>query len=255
MALWDKRFGNTDDDLPPELRDKTPAQIAAALKKAAETEAALTAANTAKTAAETAAQAQQTEFQAMKDKLAALEANAQKTPEQLEAERLAAEPASPWVDPEKFVQDQTKNTTMLALQSGMLTAKLYFMQSLTPRDKKIFTKYEKEVEQNVNSMMPQQRVMPQTWFNMLLYVKGVHEQEIAKAEQSSTDFFSETPSRGQTPDAEQQSNEKLTAAEEETCRIFHYDPVKYLENKKKGQVLQAEKGAYSRYAVPVKQSV
>jgi hypothetical protein len=240
MTFWGK---HTEEDLPAELRGKSPQEIAEALRKAEAATTAATAAETARTAAETARAAQQTELDALKARNTELEANQKPVVEQ----PIVQEPPTIWTDPQQFIQDQTKGTTLLALQAGIMSAKMYFMQQLSPRDVKIFKKYEKEVEQAVNAVQPHQRVMPQTWLNMLLYVKGMHDQEIAKAERDSTDFFSETPSRGVSELPAPQ--DKLTEEEEQICRTFHYDPVKYLENKKKGAVSQSSKGAYARYSV------
>jgi hypothetical protein len=241
MTFWDKRFG--DDDLPPELKGKKPEDIAAAIKKAQEIEASQSTQAEELRKAQEALTARNSEFETMKAKLADIEARSTSEPED-----VANEPASPWIDPDKYVAKQTEGTTAVALAAGLMSAKLYFMQGLTARDQRIFKKYEKEVEQFVNTQQPMQRVMPQTWQNMLLYVKGLHEQEIAKAESTSTDFFSETASRSNTPEPE--VTDKLTAEEEEICRTFHYDPVSYLANKKSGVMSSSAKGAYARYAVP-----
>lgn len=244
MAFWGK---HDDDDLPPELKDKTPKEIAAALKKADEIRTA--AEKTLADAKEMDAKltAQTTEYDAMKVRMAELEAN-QKEP----IAPVMDEPASPWTDPEKFVRDQTKATTGVALTAGLMAAKMYFMQNLTTRDQKIFKKYEKETEGVISTFAVEARVMPQSWMNAFLYVKGLHDVDIQKAESSKSDFFSETPSRGQTPEPE--PTDQLTAEEEEVCRTFHYDPKSYLERKKSAVLNQSSKGAYGKYPVPTTRS-
>jgi hypothetical protein len=235
--LWNR------EELPAELKDKKPDEILAALKEAENAKGVVQAANDAKTQAEAAAQQAKTEIEQMKARMVELEAN-QKLPDPPPPD----EPASPWVDPEKFVAEQTKGVNQVALNAGLLAAKMYFLQNLPPRDQKIFKKYEKDVEAVVATFTPAARVMPQSWMNAFLYAKGMHEQDIRKAESESSDFFSETPSRG--AHEEPAPADKLTPEEEETCRRFHYDPVKYLANKKAATVKQSEKGAYSSYAVP-----
>lgn len=202
MAFWNR------EELPPELKDKTPAEIAAALKKAGELETAVAAEKTAREAAEAANATQLTEVDKMRTRIAELEANATPPPPP-----VVDEPPSPWTDPEKFVAKQTEGVANTALAAGLMAAKMYFMQNISARDLKIFKKYEKEVEQGVASFVPSQRVMPQSWLNIFLYVKGVHEQDIRKAEADDSDFFSETPSRGVTQEPPPQ--DKLTAEEEE----------------------------------------
>lgn len=238
--FWNR---NDDSELPPELKGKTPQQVADALKAADAATQQSAADKTARETAETAAATQRTELEQMRTRMTELEAN-QRTPEPV----VQDEPPSPWTDPEKFVDQRVQGLAGVALQSGMLTAKMYFTQQLNPRDLKIFKQYEKEVEGGVNTFVVTQRVMPQSWMNMFLYVKGLHEGDIKKAESENSHFFSETPSRGMTPEPE--PDNVLTAEEEEICRKFHYDPKNYLERKKTAALSQSSKGTYARYSVP-----
>jgi len=245
MTLWGDRFGSRDE-LPPELKDKSPQEIAAALKKAADDATALQKLVDDKKLADDQLAARNSEFEQLKAKLAQLEANPPTPPPGKPP--VPPEPVSPWVDPAGFVQDQVKPLADTALMAGMMTAKMYCQQGLNARDAKIFKKYETEIINLVGTAAPAQRVMPQTWFNMLMFVKGAHEDDIRKAEADKTDFFSELPSHGGPPP--EPPSDKLTPEEEEVCRKFHYDPVKYLARKKSGELMQGEKGAYGRYSVP-----
>lgn len=248
MTLWGRRFENDDEEVPPELRGKSPKEVAAALKKASELETQSATDKQAAADAVAARVAQQNEFDQMKQKITELEARGgpTKTAEELEAERLALEPPSPWTDPEKFVQNQTRGVAGVALNAGLMAAKMYFMQNLTSRDSKIFKKYEKEVEGVVATFAPEARVMPQSWMNGFLYIKGMHETDISKAESTSTDFFSETPSRGHQDEPEPQ--DKLTEEETAMCKSMHWDEAGYLKRKKEMQVSQSSKGAYARFS-------
>jgi len=246
MVWWQNR---NDDELPAELRGKKPEEIAAALKKAKEIEDALAAEKTAREQVEAKLNDQKTEFDTIKQKLADIEAKAGK-PDQLDTLDEPDEPVSPWADPQKFVQDQTKDLASVAITSGMMTAKMYFMQQLSERDAKIFKKYEKEVEQGVMTFAPQARVMPQSWFNCFMFTKGIHENDIKKAEQEKTDFFAETASRTGGNHEDEGPVDKLTAEEEETCRVMHWDPKGYLERKKAAQLTSHSKGASLHYGLP-----
>jgi|HubBroStandDraft_4_1064222.scaffolds.fasta_scaffold282508_2 hypothetical protein len=239
MAFWER------DKLPPELRDKKPEEIVAALADAQKAIADKATADAAAADAASKLATQTTEFEQMKTRMVQLEAN-QKPP--IEEEHV--EPASPWTDPVKFIDEQTRGTQNVALAAGVMAAKMYFMQNLDSRDQKIFRKYEKEVEQAVQTYQPAARVMPQSWLTAFLYTKGVHEKDIMKAESTGSDFFSETPSRGQQDDPPPQ--DKLTAEEEAMCDAMHWNKEGYLKQKKQGAVMQGEKGAYARYPVPQK---
>jgi hypothetical protein len=242
MSLWGKE--EDPHDVPPALRGKKPAEIAAMLQEAEENRRKLEEAAAKVTDLETKLQTRDSEFDTIKAKLADVEQRLTPQPET----PLVDEPASPWTDPHKFVQDTTKPLATIALTSGMMTAKMYFSQGLTERDRKIFRKYEKEVEQGVNTFAPEARVMPQSWFNMFMYVKGLHEAEIREAETKQTDFFAETPSRGAGGD-DPPTEEKLTAEEEALCRSMRWDPKAYLATKKKGTLAATERGAKITYGV------
>lgn len=242
MVWWQNR---NDDELPPELRGKKPEELAARIKKAEELEAALAEEKKAREALEAKANEQKTEFDTIKQKLADIEAKTGPQPGPQD-DPVKDEPVSPWVDPEKFVADQTKGVAEVALASGMMTAKMYFMQQLTPRDAIIFKKYEKEVEQGVMTFAPAARVMPQSWFNCFMFTKGVHEGDIKKAESEKTDFFAEPASRTGGHD-DPPPDDKLTPEEEETCRVMHWDPKGYLARKKNAALTSHSKGASLHY--------
>lgn len=242
MVWWSDRFKDPGD-MPPELANKKPEEIVADLKKARDLEAALAAEQESRKKLEEKLQTQTTEFDGIKTKLAQIESQTLPPPVVPDPE----EPPSPWINPEKFVQDQTKSTTGIALTAGIMAAKMYFTQSLTGRDAKIFKKFEKEVDQTVGTFDVTQRVMPQSWFNAFMYIKGLHEQDINKAESAKTDFFSESATMGGPPEPEKE--EVLTPDEEEACRKFHWDPKAYLERKKKGQAFESGKGSYAKFTI------
>jgi len=244
---WQNR---NDDDLPPELRGKKPEELAALIRKAGELETALATEKTERDALKTKLDSTTSEFDTIKQKLADIEAKTTPVTTTTTTTDDDDEPASPWVDPQKFVNDQTKGIATVALASGMLTAKMYFMQQLSDRDQKIFKKYEKEVEQGVGTFTPEARVMPQAWLNCFLFVKGAHEQDIRKAETEKTDFFAEPVSRGGGDTSDDGPVDKLTAEEEETCRVMHWDPKGYLDRKKAAQLTAHSKGASLHYGIP-----
>ena len=234
--LWGKK----EEELPEILRGKTPEQIAEGMRKAEELERNSTTLASSKTELEQKLAAQTTEQEQMRAKILELEAN-QKPPEN----KTDDEPPSVWTDPEKFVDGRLKTTQDVALASGTMSAKLYARNGLSPRDAKIWTKYEKEIDKTMEGFTPVQRVMPQSWLLALTLIKGQHEQDIAKAESSGDDFFSEGVSRGAAPLPE--NDDKLTPEEEEVCRSMHWDPKGYLAQKKKQQIKQSERGGYVHY--------
>jgi hypothetical protein len=221
--LWDRK---DREKLPPELRDLTPEQLAEKLKTASDAEARLTDAEKARQERDQAFDSLKNEFEQTKQRLATIEANT-KPPEK--------EVSSIFADPDAYIRDSTKDTRDVALLSGMMSAKMYCRQNLTGRDVRIFAKYEGEIDKIVGSYAPEFRIMPQTWMNALIYTKGLHDKEIQRAEEERTDFFSETPSNAQYEQTLR--GDKLTPDEAELCKKFHWDPAKYLENKKKSTLV------------------
>jgi hypothetical protein len=244
VTFWDKRHNL--DDVPPELQNKKPEEIIAALKAAEQLQKDLDAAKASNTELQEKFETQSNEFNTIKQKLTDIEA---KFGANQDDQPVVDDPPSAWSDPEKFVDSRISGVSAVALASGRMTAKMYFTQQLSTRDQKIFRNYEKEVDEIVSTFAPAAQVYPQSFLNAFLLVKGRHETDIHKAESEKTDFFAETVSKGAGPDVSE-SNDKLTAEEEEVCRTMHYDPKKYLENRKGLLMAQSQKGAYAKFSVP-----
>ncbi len=251
---WTDRFRDRDDDsdLPEEIRGKTPQQLAESIKAS---KAALEIAKdeeAKRLTAEAERDTQKTEFEKLKERLAAVEADPRLRQQQ---QQQADEPATIYSEPERFIDERTRGTQQLALAAGIMSAKMYAMQQLAPRDVKIFRKYEKEVETVVGSYPPAAQVSPQSWMNALIYIKGLHDTDIAKAESTHTDFFAEGSVGTQQRD-EPLHTDKLTAEEEATCEAMHWNKEGYLKRKKEMQLSTSEKGTYAKFTVePSKKSV
>lgn len=260
MTWWQDRFRSNDTDIPPELRDKKPEDIVKALKEAQKMSEDFEASKTKTTELEGKLTTQANEFEAMKQKLASIEAgggngggggnNGGGNGGGDNGGGGGDDPPSVWTDPEKFVDSRIQGTALVALQSGRMVARMSFEQSLGDRDRKIFKKYADEIEKGVLTFAPAAQVMPQSYMNMFFHTKGLHENDIRKAEQEKTDFFAEPVTRGGAPNDGDGGDVKLSPEEEETCRVMHFDPVKYLENKKNITVSQSSKGAYANFKVP-----
>jgi hypothetical protein len=167
--------------------------------------------------------------------------------QQAQTPPLPSDTDSIWSDPDKYIENKLNQATLPSLYSGMLTAKMYAVNQLGPRDKKIFTKYEKEIDKMSESLTPQQRVLPQSWLMLLTMVKGQHDQEIATAESSRTDFFAESGHTGVEPPPAEPLPNKLTEDEETVCRVMHWDRDGYLKQKKAAQLRQSDRGGYMHF--------
>lgn len=241
MVFWSKR---NENDLPEDLRGKSPAEIAQMLADAKKDKATLTTLE----ASQTTTSQQLAEIQAKlaeKDQEIEQLRTAQRSAQPQQQPNNPPERANYLTDPETFVQQQTQDTQNLAIVSGIMAAKMYAKQTLNARDVKIFNKYEKEIETVMQGYSPVQKVVPDNWVTALTLVKGRHDLEIRQMESDQTDFFSETPSHGAPP--QQQTEAKLTPDEMEVCRVMKWDPKKYLESRKKMRTVQSEGGAVARF--------
>lgn len=238
------------DELPPELRDKKPAEIAERLKKLEELEAKAKEFETNRADLETKFKEQSTEFDQVKAKLQEFEQAAaqQQAQPYMQQQAQQPEPSNIWNDPDRYIQEKLVPTQLGVLVANRNTAKLMFERNLSPRDMKIYRKYEGEVDKAMEGYDWGKQGDARYWQMALTYIRGAHDQDISKLESGDSEFFSEPASRGATP--EPPPEEKLTAEEEEVCRRFHFDPKGYLKQKKAMSLHQSDKGGYARFPVP-----
>jgi vacuolar-type H+-ATPase subunit I/STV1 len=246
MPFWSR-------ELPPELRDKDPREILEALKKLEEYESKAKEFETTKTDLETKLKNQTTEFEATKTKLQEIEANIAAAQQQGQQQTEGQEPAQPtsvWAEPEKYISERTKNAEMAALYAWRQSERINFRDSLKGRDRKIFEKYAAEIDNAMNTYPLAQQVIPKNWEIAFTYTKGLHEQELAKADSEASPFFSEPASKGGGQEEQTKEVDKLTAEEEEVCKKFHWSPEGYLQRRKEAQIHQSERGAFAHFPVP-----
>jgi len=244
MAFWNQ------NKLPAEYRNMSEDQISALLTagKAAETDKTklqsdLDAANAAKTKAEgdlTAANTKLTETSKWVEKV-------KKEGLVVEPENGGNQPQGPpsdaeWLtDPTGSFQRSVASTTAVALHGSMMAARLLadqHIQGQGPVEKRLWNKYIKEVEALVNALPPDQRILPQTWINQFIYVKGLHINDVVKEAQGQGEaFFSETAvSTGKgMPEGHQADNDTLTEQEKAIAKKMGRTPEQYLAQKKKMQ--------------------
>lgn len=234
--LWGKK----EDELPAELKGLTPEQIVQKLQEASTLKTQVEALTNDKTALEGQVATHNSELTQLRTKVGELEANSQ-PPDP----RKQDDPPTIWSDPNKFIDERTKQTQNVALMSGMMSAQMYAKNGLSGDDLKIWNKYEKDILQTMNGFTPEQRVLPQSWLMALNLVKGQKFSEIAEHKSKGTDFFAEGASHGQPPSTPDEV--KLTPQEEEVCEKFHYDKKRYLENKKKMVVSASSNGGYAHF--------
>jgi hypothetical protein len=198
MAFWNK------NKLPAEFKDMTEDQIAEHLLagRTAADQAAAEKARADKTAQDLAAR--ETELTSTRTKLTELEqrmsgsGNEGGNQNQNQNQNQGGTPdVADWItDPNKAFNQMAAGTQAVALHGAIMSAMMYADQQITqmgPVDARLWKKYRGEVERIMATFPPEQRILPQTWINQFIYIKGFHANDIIKEAQGQGDaFFSET---------------------------------------------------------------
>lgn len=231
MAFWNKNA------LPPELRDLPAEEIAKRLQEADKLKADLATSNTELETTKTQVSTLQTTVNDLQEKVKNI------PPTQKEENEPAPEiSTSPtlvdWLaDPQKAFSQASAPLTAATLMNGMLVAKMAaaeFIQKQDPVNRRLWKKYEGEVQKLMEAMSPDQRIYPQNWINQFTFVKGMHLDEVVKEAQGQGDaFFSEgvTTSGGgisHTPVNE----DRLSPQEEKVCRALKMKPEDWIKRRK-----------------------
>ena len=237
MSLWNKK---DDPELPPELKDKSPQEILAMLNEAKETKTRLDALAAEKTTTDGELATIKTQLAENATLIEQLKAN-QKDPPPPKTD----DPPNPWLDPDKWVAGKMEPAMMTAMYGAFMSCKMLVKEQLDDDDKRIFKKYEKEIDQAMQGYPPQARIIPDNWMSALNIVKGRHLKEIAKMFESGGEFFSEGSHTGRHEEPTPET--KLTPEEEAACKAMHWDPKTYLENRAKMSMVRTEKGSLARF--------
>ena len=242
MSFWNK------NKLPPELRELSEEQIterlnagSAAATEAASQKAAYEAANARATAAEAAA----TESRRLAEEAnSRAEAMGNRGGGDQRQQNVQSGPptAEDWLtDPNGAYARASVGMSAVALHGAMMSAKLLADQQIRqsgPLDARLWNKYQGEVQKIMDTLAPEQKIMPQVWINQFTYVKGMHASDLIKEGQKAGDsFFSETASASgdSLPDSNNGPQDALTAAEERVAKMLGRTPEDYLKTKRKMQ--------------------
>ena len=220
MAWWGSK--DAKDDGPPELRDLTPEQIAAAVRESQQLRTDLA--------------AQKTENETIKTRLASLEANPNNRPAPVVEDKNRI--VSFLEDEDLAFQQRSAPIVAAVYTMGATAAKSQFENSLTGIDKAMFAKYGPEVETRMSAVDAPTKANPGAWKQAWNMVKGEHTEEITKAAQDRSDFFAETssgspiggPGRTILPD------DRLTEDELKTAKKYGIPEADFLAQRKTMQV-------------------
>lgn len=226
MGIWDllKKEGV---DLPENLKDMTPEQLADYFKNADLSTETIKTLTTELEAAKGEAATALSEVAIVKANLDRIEANLPKPP-----------PKDPPDKPSFFHdEDDAFNTrfaekigplAQLTLDTGAQTAKL-LAEAKFPRE---FKRYSDEIDKVMEQDTPAQMVHPQFWENTIMMVRGRHLDELADEKlKGEGDFFVEGAVGGAPPPEPEKDDKVLTNEEKKIAKSMGITEENYLKKK------------------------
>jgi hypothetical protein len=222
---WFKRDGKTPmDDIPEELKELTPEQIAQAVRESQTLKAELA--------------GQKTENETIKARLAQLEANPNNKPPEPSPDSNKNRVISFLEDEDAAFNQRAQPIVAAVYTMGAAAARQSFESGLSGIDRAMFQKFGPEVDVIMKTCDAPTRATADSWKRAWNMVKGEHLDEITKAAQDKTDFFSESssgsllggPVRTILPD------DRLTDEELRVAKKYNLDPRDFLEQRKSMQV-------------------
>jgi hypothetical protein len=247
---WGKQV--KEEDIPPELKDKTPQEVAEALKKARELEGKVTTLEAERVREKEAVVTMNTEFDKVKQRLEATELKLRGNQNQNQNQNQE-ELADFTLEPDKALNQRIAPLANLTVNSAFMTARLLCQQMLdnqdmaSPQDNKtmdgrLFRAWEGEINELSKKYQPAQLTTPDAWLGIFYYVKGKHAHELANpAERKKKYGFLEPASQGAPPPPPDKKNgvEGLTEQEKHVADKMHVSYENYAKRKEKMQILPA----------------
>ncbi len=228
-------WGNRkDEELPAELKGKTPEEIAAAVRAGEEAQRKLADRADKDQARDLQFETFGTTLNELKDTLKAVNERTV-APARTTTTTTDNEPASFITDPDLAFNQRLAPFASLVMQQSAMTAKQEAQRALSRKqateknniDASLFDRFEGEILELAKNCTAQQLANPATWAHLFYNVKGRHTDEIVSNPKA---FFTEDASRA--PAAEAGHEDKLTDQELAICAKMGVKPENYLKNRK-----------------------
>lgn len=244
-----KRKEEKENELPPELRDKTMEEVAQTLRDAAETKTKLAALETERVKEREQVAALGSEFDKVKQRLVAAEANLNKRENPPKSE----EPADWDLEPAKAARQTMEPLVNLTISNAAMTARILALQTLdnedmsSPADSKsmngrLFRAWEQEINEESKKYNVAAMGQPQAWLGIYYLVKGRHADELANPETRKKKYnFVESASQGGPPPKEKEKDgvEALTDQEKHVADKMKVSYENYAKRKKSMQFVNS----------------
>jgi hypothetical protein len=231
MAWGNKK----EEELPENLRGKTPDQIAFELEEGKKLREEVEKLKTKDAERDTLFQSFATTQTQLADTLKAVNERVAPQPKP-DANNNNREPSSFITDPDQAFNERVAPLASITMQTAAITAKgeaqrAFARKQATEKnniDATLFDKFEGEILEMAKNCTPQQLANPATWAHLFYNVKGRHTDEIVSNPKA---FFTEDATRP--PAGGGGGNEDtLTDQEKAICAKMGVSPENYLKNKK-----------------------
>jgi len=232
MSFWNKNA------LPPELRDLPAEEIAKRLQKANELETELTQTKEKLKTTEGSVTSLQSTVAELQEKVKNIPPpKGDEPPPKGDEPPPGAPGLADWLaDPQSAFNRASQPLAAATLISGALTAKMVaadFLQKQDVVNRRLWKKYEGEVQQLMEKIPAERRIFPQEWVNQFTFVKGMHLDEVIKEAQGQGDaFFAESATPGGSGITQPPSDDKISPEEEKVMRALKMKPEDWIKRRK-----------------------
>ena len=189
MGWLDKVKSKKETVIPEIFKDKSEEDILKMLQESAADKEKIKTLETKVTEQDTTVGKIQTEFEAVKTRLAAAEAKPRTAKTEDGSEE--ATPDNIMTDPKKVLDAHTAPTTALAINASAQTARMLAQQQLNNQDLasggktmdgRLFAAWSNEIDEQSKRYQAIQIITPNAWIGIYLYLKGVHADELRDPE-------------------------------------------------------------------------
>jgi hypothetical protein len=244
---WKKR--NKDKQVPKELEGKSDDDVLAMLAAANKDKEDKAALETKVKEQDAAVLNIQTEFEKVKTRLAASEANRQPPPRGEDKD-----PADFVTEPDRAFAERIGPLANVALQTAATTARMLAQQQLTNADAasnnkqmdgRLFSMWAGEIDQEARKYQSIQLGNVQAWLGIFYYLKGVHADELRDPETRKKKYnflesaASTSAAQGVDDGKPKPSADQLTDQEKHIADKMHVSYDSYLKRKKDMQFVSA----------------
>ena len=241
--LIDKMGKKKEEELPPELQGKTAEEIAASLKESADLKAKLTKLEDERSQEKVVVTGLQSEFNTMKERLAAaeLKANPPKP-------RVEEEVANFVEDPDKAFSQRVAPVATIAIQGAAQTARIIAQQQLDnmdlgsngkTMDGRLFRVWSNEIDQQATKYQAIQLGDPKAWLGIFYYIKGLKADELRDPEERKKKYnFLEPANTSITPPPDGKKKDGVEALTDQEKHVADRMKVSYENYAKRKKSMQ-----------------